>query len=142
MTTTFQKASLALYFGVGAIVNPRRGDLVAGLGDITAEVALKSLRHKLIGTDDGQILLKEKHLVDNKLLRNKSFCVGTLGFQYSQYMELHGFNANERSAVRFIEDPELAYLMTRYRQVHDFLHVICDLEPTVLEELALKWYLP
>jgi len=37
-------------------------------------------------------------------------------------------------------DPELAYVMARYRQVHDFWHVLCGLPPTVLGEVGLKWF--
>jgi len=29
--------------------------------------------------------------------------------------------------------------MTRYREVHDFWHVLCELPPTVLGEITLKW---
>ena len=36
-------------------------------------------------------------------------------------------------------DDELAWIMTRYRQVHDMWHVLCGLPPTVLGEVALKW---
>jgi hypothetical protein len=39
---------------------------------------------------------------------------------------------------RLIDQPELAYAMTRYREVHDFLHVLTGLPPTVEGELALK----
>lgn len=37
-----------------------------------------------------------------------------------------------------MEDAELAYAMTRYREIHDFLHVLTGLPPTVEGELALK----
>lgn len=37
-----------------------------------------------------------------------------------------------------IDQPELAYAMTRYREIHDFLHVLTGLPPTVEGELALK----
>jgi ubiquinone biosynthesis protein COQ4 len=37
-------------------------------------------------------------------------------------------------------DPDTAYVMCRYRQVHDFWHVLADLPPTVLGEIALKWF--
>jgi ubiquinone biosynthesis protein COQ4 len=30
--------------------------------------------------------------------------------------------------------------MTRYRQVHDFWHVLSGLPPTILGEVALKWF--
>lgn len=45
-----------------------------------------------------------------------------------------------RPSVRFIDDPELAYVMTRYRQVHDFWHVLSGLETDVFGEIALKWF--
>ena len=35
---------------------------------------------------------------------------------------------------------DVAYVIARYRQVHDFWHVLCDLPPTVLGEIALKWF--
>ena len=35
--------------------------------------------------------------------------------------------------------PNLSYVMTRYRQCHDYWHVLTNLPPTVLGELALKW---
>ena len=34
---------------------------------------------------------------------------------------------------------ELAYVMLRYRQCHDFWHALTGLPPTVLGELGLKW---
>ena len=41
--------------------------------------------------------------------------------------------------MKLIHDPELAYIMTRYRQTHDFIHTLAGLPPTVLGEVALKW---
>ena len=39
-------------------------------------------------------------------------------------MDSHGFSPDERAPVRFIDNPDLAYIMLRYRQVHDFWHVM------------------
>jgi len=71
------------------------------------------------------------------------------------------FSPDERPSVRHIEDPDLAYVMLRYRQVglreqpigrhpphqlcdrgqvHDFWHVLAGVPTTVLGELALKWF--
>jgi ubiquinone biosynthesis protein COQ4 len=52
----------------------------------------------------------------------------------------HSFSPDERSVVRFVEEPELRYVMQRYREVHDFLHALTDLPPTVHGEIALKWF--
>eukprot|EP00951_Prasinocladus_malaysianus_P042861 scaffold526757_cov21-Prasinocladus_malaysianus.AAC.1 len=40
--------------------------------------------------------------------------------------------------VRFVDDPELAYVAARSREVHDFWHVLFDCHTNVLGELALK----
>ncbi len=61
------------------------------------------------------------------------------GAAYGKFLQLHQFDPNERSSVRFISDPDLSYIMTRYRQCHDYFHVLTGLPPTVLGELALKW---
>ncbi len=40
--------------------------------------------------------------------------------------------------VRFVDNEELAYVATRYREVHDFWHVIFDCPTSILGELSLK----
>ena len=63
------------------------------------------------------------------------------GRAYGEFMRTHGFDADERAAVTLVDgDEELAWVMTRYRQVHDLWHVLCGLPPSVLGELALKWF--
>ena len=42
--------------------------------------------------------------------------------------------------VQYVSDPELAYVMQRYRECHDFYHTICGLPVTVKYELALKFF--
>lgn len=42
------------------------------------------------------------------------------------------------SARRFIDDPELAYVITRARQVHDFWHVLFGCHTNAFGEVALK----
>ena len=58
---------------------------------------------------------------------------------YAKYMDAHGFEAEERPEVVHVKDEELAYVMQRYREVHDFWHVLVDLPPTVAGEVGLKW---
>ena len=70
----------------------------------------------------------------------RSLPAHTFGRQYASFMDHHGFTPNDRAKVQYVEDPDLAFVMQRYRQVHDFLHVLCGLPPTVVGELAVKWY--
>ncbi len=45
-----------------------------------------------------------------------------------------------RIKVHYIDDPELGYVMQRYRECHDFYHCICNLPVNVESELALKYF--
>lgn len=138
-----QRALLVPYFAFGALSDPTRGDLVAALGDSTAQRALKNLHVSLSKSNEGRELLKEKPLISSTNLPLATLAelpANTLGKQYANYMESHNFFTDERSVVKFMTDPELAYIMVRYRQVHDFWHVLCDLPPTILGEVSLKWF--
>jgi ubiquinone biosynthesis protein COQ4 len=42
--------------------------------------------------------------------------------------------------VRFIDNPELAYVMQRYRECHDFYHVITGFPVSVGAEIVVKWF--
>jgi len=92
----------------------------------------------------GRQLLKEKPMVNTSTVDMNYLSrldANTFGRKYYEWMNHdNGFSPDDRTNVRFITDPDLAYIMTRYRQTHDFLHVITDLDVTILGELGLKWF--
>jgi ubiquinone biosynthesis protein Coq4 len=53
----------------------------------------------------GRKLLKNKPLISNKLIIDKCYPKGSLGEEYKNYMIIHGFNADDRSKVKFNTDP-------------------------------------
>ena len=75
---------------------------------------------------------------DAELQRAHSMPEGSFGKAYASFMGVRNFRADDRPPVRFIADPELAYVALRARQVHDFWHVLFDCPTTVLGELAIK----
>ena len=85
-------------------------------------------------------LLQRRPLISSDLIATREFKSGTLGKAYKDYMQLHGFKADERPSVHFVDCPDVAYIILRYRQIHDFWHVLCGLPPTVLGEIALKCF--
>jgi ubiquinone biosynthesis protein COQ4 len=42
--------------------------------------------------------------------------------------------------VHYIDDPELAYVMQRYRECHDLYHCIVNLPVSVDSEIAVKYF--
>lgn len=143
-----QRVSKTVHSAVTVFSNPARDDALAALGELTGHVALVSIRDRMLQDPTGQRLLRERPTVDNtSLLRGTTSIRGsesgasklTFGRAYASFMKKHGFEPEARSGVLYVSDPELAYVMLRYRQCHDFWHTLCDLPPTVLGELALKW---
>jgi ubiquinone biosynthesis protein COQ4 len=144
--TAIQRAFLVPHFAIGALSDPARGDYVAGLSDslYLSQETLKRLKSKLCATSEGRLLLLEKPLINSETLHHLKLLSesveDTLGKRYAHYMQSHNFSPDGRSIVKYMTDPDLAYIMARYRQVHDFWHVLCDLPATVLGEVALKWF--
>ena len=133
--------------------DPTRADAVAAVGEVTGSYGLSKIKVQMQNDEEGRRILRERPIVDEKIARrafdllklqndatnheNKSFM--SFGAAYATFLQKHNFNPEERTPIRFISDPELSYVMTRYRQCHDYFHVLTGLPPTVLGELALKW---
>lgn len=125
-------------------MNPERGDYVAGFGDaLVTERHLQALQKSMLSNASGKLIMKTKPLINEETLdvqALRDLPVGTLGYEYISFMDEHGFSPDERSKVRFMKDSELAYVMARYRQAHDFWHVLSGLPISILGEVSLKWF--
>jgi ubiquinone biosynthesis protein COQ4 len=134
-----------------AISDPTRADAVAAVGELTGSIALRRLYKAMQQNSNGQVILKERPIVSKdtipyqelllecKSIHSTPLHKVTFGQAYGAFLDKHGFDPDERDAVRFIADTDLAYVMLRYRQNHDFYHTLTELPPTVLGELGLKW---
>ena len=159
-----QRLATLVHSSLTALNDPTRADAVAAVGEVTGSYALSRMRAGMEANEVGRRILTERPLVDEKVAErafellqlhtdetspsNVNFHNPinggrergmTFGAAYATFLQTHEFDPNERSAVRFISDPDLSYVMTRYRQCHDYWHVLTGLPPTVLGELALKW---
>lgn len=161
--TPFQRLATLVHSSITALNDPTRADAVAAVGEVTGSFALSRMRGGMEQDEIGRRILNERPIVNetvveraNILLRqhrdefskvnvdfhnptNSGRDKVTFGVAYAMFLETHNFDPNERDGVRFVSDPKLAYVMTRYRQCHDYWHVLTGLPPTVLGELALKW---
>eukprot|EP01059_Diplonema_ambulator_P029219 TRINITY_DN48469_c0_g1_i1.p2 TRINITY_DN48469_c0_g1~~TRINITY_DN48469_c0_g1_i1.p2 ORF type:complete len:180 (+),score=40.80 TRINITY_DN48469_c0_g1_i1:23-541(+) len=89
---------------------------------------------------EGRRILEERPVFRaDEVLEGLRYCKdGTFGWEYYRYMERNGFRPSERPSVHFIDDPELAYIMARYRETHDFAHALTGLTSSVPSEMVLK----
>ena len=143
-TSPLQKAFAAGASALQAIANPERADMVGLLGEVTGRVALERLRDELRASAEGRGVLALRPIVSTAeadAARLRDACApGTFGRAYGAFMGRHGFDADDRSPVTLVDDEELAYVLLRYRQVHDYWHVLFGLPPSIPGELALKWF--
>ena len=55
-------------------------------------------------------------------------------------MKNFGYTADERPVAKHVPDLELAYILQRYKEVHDACHVLLNYGTSVQEEIAVKWF--
>ena len=60
---------------------------------------------------------------------------------HDRFMLGQGITPDSRRDVRFVDDEELAYVAQRYREIHDFIHVLLGMDSiSVQDEIAVKWF--
>ncbi|KAI8872879.1 coenzyme Q biosynthesis Coq4 [Ramicandelaber brevisporus] len=142
-TSTLQKAYLAVTSAFGALNDPYRGDLVATLGDTTGMLALPSIRDRMLSSPTGRRILRERPTISSSTIDLKRLATlpdGTFGREYIRFLDDQQVTPDTRTPVKYVDDEELAYILRRYRETHDFYHTITGFSVTVEAELALKWF--
>ncbi|KAJ3343376.1 Ubiquinone biosynthesis protein [Gonapodya sp. JEL0774] len=142
-SSSIQKLAIALGSAFTALAAPTRADMVAALGETTGPVALRQVRDKMLQDPIGRRILRERPVVnsstvDVEALRQLSD--GTFGREYVRWLDREGVGPDSREPVKYVDDSVLAYVMQRYREVHDFWHVVTGMSISVEAELAVKWW--
>ncbi|OMJ27295.1 Ubiquinone biosynthesis protein coq4, mitochondrial [Smittium culicis] len=102
----------------------------------------------MLASSSGRQVLKDRPVLDYgpaDLARFRAMPANTLGRAYFDFMARYGLDSGGRPPTRFVESArgdsaELAYVMTRYRQSHDFYHVVLNKSISIVDELAIKYY--
>ncbi|KAI9376251.1 coenzyme Q biosynthesis protein Coq4-domain-containing protein [Aspergillus egyptiacus] len=138
----FEKGFLAVGSAFGALLNPRRADLIATLGEVTATpYFIYRLRDAMLQDPAGRQILRDRPRITSETLPLpylRSLPENSVGRTYAAWLDREGVSPDTRDNVQYIDDPECAYVMQRYRECHDFYHAVTGLPTFVEGELALK----
>ncbi|KAL3472637.1 coenzyme Q biosynthesis protein Coq4-domain-containing protein [Aspergillus californicus] len=138
----FEKKFLAMGSAVGALLSPRRADLIATLGEVTATpYFIYRLRDAMLQDPTGRQILRDRPRMTSETLQLpylRSLPQNSVGRTYAMWLDREGVSPDTRDNVQYIDDPECAYVMQRYRECHDFYHAVTGLPTFVEGELALK----
>ncbi|XP_066057500.1 ubiquinone biosynthesis protein COQ4 homolog, mitochondrial isoform X3 [Chamaea fasciata] len=140
-TSPLQKALLAAGSAVMALYDPYRHDMVAVLGETTGCLALPNLRDKMKNHPEGYRILQERpriRLSTLDMARLQGLPDGSLGREYVRFLEDNKVSPDTRMPPKFVDDEELAYVIQRYREVHDLMHTLLGM-PTNMLESCRSW---
>ncbi|MCP9265199.1 Coenzyme Q biosynthesis protein 4-like [Dirofilaria immitis] len=144
-TSSLQKGLLAFGSAITAFLNPRRADMVATMAETTAfRPILEKIRHRMESDICGRKILSRNRpritnaTIDLSYLRTLPH--GTLGKEYTIFLETLNTTPDERPIVKFVDDDDLCYIMQRYREIHDFNHLLLQMKTTLLDEIAVKYF--
>lgn len=137
----FQKVLLAAGSGLTAIIDPYRGDMVADFGETTGEQALNWMRSKMLQSSEGQEVLIQKPRLNTSHVDYDALAdlpKTSFGHQYWRFYSDNQISPDTRRVVQFVDDPELAYVMQRYRELHDIIHTLLGMSIDVPSEIVVK----
>ncbi|VDD90595.1 unnamed protein product [Enterobius vermicularis] len=119
-------------------------DMVAAMGEVTAyPFILRNIKRRMEEDESGRRLLRDRPRITNATIdRNylRSLPDGTLGKEYDKFLLRLDTDPDSRPTVKFVDDPDLVYVMQRYRETHDFNHVLLQMKTHMLGEVTVKYF--
>src|SRR3954471_1374194 len=112
--------------------------------EITGRPRYRRLLEEMMATPEGRRLLAERpelssDHVDYDTLR--ALPATTLGGAYARHLDGNGLSADyQAAATRHVDDPDIAYLMRRFRQTHDVWHALLGIGITGHEEVLVHYF--
>ncbi|KAK9392478.1 ubiquinone biosynthesis protein COQ4 mitochondrial like [Crotalus adamanteus] len=139
-TSVLQKCLLTAGSAFMSLYNPYRHDMVAVLGETTGSIALKNLWEQMKNDPEGRQVLQERPRIRLSTLDVaglRGLPDGTFGREYIRFLDDNRVSPDTRMPARFIDDEDLAYVIQRYREVHDLLHTLLGMPTNMLGECLL-----
>lgn len=140
--TSIERSALAIGSAVTSLLNPRRADMIAALGEATAQpFFITKLRNRMLASLTGRRILRDRPRITSQTMpleRLRKLSENSVGRTYASWLDREGVSPDTRDSVRYIDDEEEAYVMQRYRECHDFYHALTGLPIFVEGEIGLK----
>ncbi|MCJ1288464.1 Ubiquinone biosynthesis protein [Xylographa opegraphella] len=140
--TNIERCTLAIGAAVISLINPRRGDLIATLGETTATpYFIYRLRDIMLSSPTGRRILRDRPRITSQTISLsylRKLPDSSIGRTYATWLDREGVTPDTRESVKYIDNEESAYVMQRYRECHDFYHALTGLPVLVEGEISLK----
>ncbi|KAK9501202.1 hypothetical protein O3M35_002273 [Rhynocoris fuscipes] len=141
-TTFFQKCLLTVGSSAVSLLDPSRGDMIATFGETTGWWALGYIKSQMEQSPEGTDILRIRPRINSQTVNLEYLSKlpdGTLGNIYHKFLVKNKVTPDSRLPVHFVDDVDLAFVMQRYREVHDLVHAILYMPTNMLGEVTVKW---
>jgi ubiquinone biosynthesis protein COQ4 len=112
--------------------------------EITGRPRFRELLRRMVDTPEGQRLLADRPELSSTHVdydRLRRLPATTLGGAYARHLDDNGITADYQAAsTQLVDDPDVAYLMRRFRQTHDVWHALLGIGITGHEEVLIHWF--
>ena len=112
--------------------------------EITGRPRYRRVLRELAETPEGRWILAERPELSTAHVdydRLRTLPASTLGGAYVRHLDTNHITADyQAAATRHVDDPDLAYLMRRFRQTHDVWHALLGLGIAGHEEVVIHWF--
>lgn len=109
--------------------------------ELTGRTRYRRLMAELRDQEDMQRLLRERPVLSSAAVdfdELRALPADTLGGAYVRHLDGNGITADSQAvATTHVDDPDMAYLMRRFRQTHDVWHVLLGLGIAGHEEVIV-----
>lgn len=93
-------------------------DMIAALSETTSGPWLPGLRDTMFSTAEGRAILRDRPRIHSETIdldALRALPDGTVGRTYCDWLERCNTSPDTRLPVQHVDDPELAYVLQRYR---------------------------
>jgi ubiquinone biosynthesis protein COQ4 len=112
--------------------------------EITGRPRYRKLLRELVGDAEAQRLLRDRPELSSERVdydRLRALPASTLGGAYVRHLDDNHITADyQAAATHHVDDPDMAYLMRRFRQTHDVWHALLGIGITGHEEVLIHWF--
>lgn len=109
--------------------------------EITGRPRFRALLAQMRTTPEGERLMQDRPELSSERVdydRLRALPASTFGGAYVRHLDDNGITADyQAAATRHVDDPDMAYLMRRFRQTHDVWHALLGLGIAGHEEVVI-----
>ncbi|MBA2544850.1 MAG: hypothetical protein H0V17_34730 [Deltaproteobacteria bacterium] len=112
--------------------------------EITGRPRFRRLLAEMAATPEGRRLMVERPELSSEHVdydRLRALPATTLGGTYARHLDSNKLSADYQAAATLhVDDPDMAYLMRRFRQTHDVWHALLGMGIEGHEEVLIHWF--